>query len=178
MRAQQETASGLGVKDRFKVAKGENVRWEATRRDRGEDGEEGGEGGSSAAASRVGGRTLPPGPPSRNLGPPPSRGAALAGGAPPPINAASKPPLPSRGSTGAAPPPSLPPRMGNDNGISNPPPPYVGAKPGLPARSGAAPAAASYVQFSTMDQTEKQAFFTLLDQYFASRGGNVTPAAY
>ena len=174
------------------------MRWDQTRKDReaaGEDAAGSSENLPAGAIAGGSGRGLPPGLPPRASGPPGSRpppppSRTSHGAGPPPVNSSSKPSLPSRTAGSAPPPPGLPPRMANENGIDNPPPPYVGAKPGLPSRgpvpgaggssagSRSVPSAPGpgYLEFSKFDQAEKQAFFQLLDQYFASRDRDVTLA--
>ncbi|KDN41439.1 hypothetical protein K437DRAFT_258286 [Tilletiaria anomala UBC 951] len=204
IRAQQESVSGLSFKDRWRVAKGENVRWETTRKDGGlgaaEDDDESASVASASTWASTG-HALPPSLPNRaqvlpgassRPPPPPVRTVGAKGGSrPPPVPTSSKPgavpaPPPRTGNA----PPILPPRMGNEQGIDNPPPPYVGAKtgatrvptagarvPSLPAREAATSTGPNHIEFSKFDAAEKAAFFNLLDRYFAARGGDVTPAS-
>lgn len=85
--------------------------------------------------------------------------------------------------------------MNNEAGIDNPPPPYGAAtatargspavaqtQPRPPARSATASAPASagaatpHIELSRFTHADKAQFFALLDEYFASKGADVTPA--
>ncbi|KAL9936017.1 hypothetical protein V8E36_004859 [Tilletia maclaganii] len=170
---QQQNAQGSSMKERWNLAQGKDDRWErsAAAREQGADPDSADQDASAApfsvraraaqmgtgSGSAVAGKGPPP--------PPPARLGAVSSQAQPPPPPARQP------STGAdstfsagsvATPPAPPPRSTFAAGAAQ----SAATQP--VARSAAA--AATGLKFSELDATEKEAFFSLLDEYFSSRG--------
>ena len=140
------SASGgkVGLQDRMSMLKGDDPRWKRDVDSR----------ASTAAATEHSSTVVP----ERNRVPP-APASSLSRARPPP------PPSRHSGLATAAPAPSLPPRMQNEDGTSHPPPPYPPAQHAYPTTEGE-----GYIEFSRFTQDDKDAFFALLDEVSSIRG--------
>ena len=161
--SQRDAGSGASFSDKLKIARGKDDRWERTKKpsDTVEDSE-------TIIPNRA--SRLPPAPTNAYAGartsgvPPPPPPQRSGSGAPPP------PPTRTANTTTTAPPPTLPRRMDNEAGTSHPPPPYPVAPPAAPSRGLSQQNTATgsgNIEFSKFGQEDKEAFFDLLDEYFA-----------
>lgn len=162
--SQRDAGSGASFSDKLKIARGKDDRWERTKKP-----SETAEDSTTIVPNRS--SRLPPAPTNAYAGartsavPPPPPPQRSGSGAPPPP--------PSRtASTSTAPPPTLPRRMDNEAGTSHPPPPYPVAPPAAPSRGlnqQNTATGSGHIEFSKFGQEDKEAFFDLLDEYFAQR---------
>jgi DnaJ domain/CSL zinc finger len=162
---QRDAGSGASFSDKLKIARGKDDRWERTKKPN--ETEE----GETVVPNRS--TRLPPAPTNTFAGarttgvPPPPPPQRSGSGAPPP------PPSRSTNSTATAvPPPTLPRRMNNEAGTSNPPPPYPSSAPAPPTRGlsqNNMATGSEHIEFSKFGPEDKEAFFDLLDEYFAQR---------
>ncbi|PWN37857.1 uncharacterized protein FA14DRAFT_118247, partial [Meira miltonrushii] len=160
---QRDAGSGASFSDKLKIARGKDDRWERTRKPT-----------ETADGERIvpeRAARLPPAPTNtfaaaRSSAVPPPPPQRSGSGAPP------APPSRTANSTSAAPPPTLPRRMDNEAGTSNPPPPYPAAPPAAPSRGlnqSNMVTGSDHIEFSKFGPEDKEAFFDLLDEYFAQR---------
>ncbi|PWN52867.1 hypothetical protein IE53DRAFT_384685 [Violaceomyces palustris] len=186
IRNQREVGSSrdrVGLMDRISMAKGENPQWskDVDRRQAGSDPYE--EEGTNITPQR-----------NRVASPGMHRAGIVSKAPPPPPPVRNNPGIPRQVGGGDqahlhAPPP--PPRMNNEDGINNPPPAYpspltsgaggvshephqyAAPSPPAPPTSSRVPSDAQqpgFIEFSKFTQDDKEAFFSLLDEYFESRG--------
>ncbi|KAE8225336.1 hypothetical protein CF319_g1889 [Tilletia indica] len=184
---QQQNAQGSSVADRWKLAKGQDERWERSGAARANSGDAdagaaGGEHDTAAAAPftvRARAAHLGSGSTPVNKGPPPPPPARLGAAATPPPPPARQPSYGvdsvSPATTGAGPPPPPPRGAGASAASTNP---YLHTAAAGPHTGRAAAAGASQAmipKFSELDETEKEAFFSLLDEYFDRRSQRSSP---
>ncbi|KAK0524555.1 hypothetical protein OC834_005494 [Tilletia horrida] len=181
---QQQNAQGSSLNERWNIARGKDDRWERSAASRAEDQDPASsEHDAAAAPFTVRARAAQLGSaasPAASKGPPPPPPARL--GAASSSAAAVPPPPPARqpsadmvAPSSAAAPPAPPPR--GVGALSHAPAaaaPRLGSSSATAgvtvAPAGLAAGQAMIPKFSEMDATEKAHFFSLLDEYFQSRG--------
>ncbi|PWN42842.1 hypothetical protein IE81DRAFT_322980 [Ceraceosorus guamensis] len=154
LKDQKAAGTKTSMKDRLDMSRtAADRRWDQTAKARKEEEQEEAGQASNTSATASSSRGAPPHPPSRS-----TASSTLAGPSPLP---------PSRANSNR-PTPALPPRMANEAGTNNPPPAYgsVVPPPAPPSRKVSTGGNATF-KWSQISQADKQAFFELLDEFFA-----------